>query len=66
MLNPDHTRARPIRISDADWAKFEQRAGERQRASVVVEFIRWYNREPGAKLPKRPPDPDAESEPESD
>ncbi len=51
-----HTRARPIRISDADWAKFEDRAGERNRAAVLVQFIRWYNREPGATLPKRPPE----------
>lgn len=57
MLNPDHTRARPIRIADADWAKFEERAGHRQRAAVIVEFIRWYNREPGAKLPTRPDKP---------
>lgn len=25
------------------------------RASVLRDFIRWYNRERGAKLPARPP-----------
>lgn len=51
-----HTTPKQIRIPDDDWAKFEDNAGKRQRASVIVEFIRWYNREPGAKLPKRPHD----------
>lgn len=50
-----HTTPKQVRIPDADWAKFEQRAGKRQRAAVLVEFIRWYNGEPGAKRPTRPP-----------
>lgn len=49
-----HTVPKQIRIPDEDWEKFEETAGTRQRASVIVQFIRWYNREPGAKLPKRP------------
>lgn len=49
-----HTTPKQIRIPDDDWTKFEDTAGKRQRAAVIVEFIRWYNREPGAKLPKRP------------
>lgn len=54
-----HTPAHAIRIPPEDWAKFEQTAGERRRAPVLLDFIRWYNREPGAKLPKRP-GPDSE------
>lgn len=52
---PDsHTTPKQIRIPDDDWAKFEATAGHRNRAQVIVQFIRWFNREPGAKLPHRP------------
>jgi hypothetical protein len=55
MTPPEsHTVPKQVRIPDKDWARFEETAGTRKRASVIVEFIRWYNREPGAKLPKRP------------
>jgi hypothetical protein len=53
-----HTTPKQIRIPDPDWEKFETTAGKRNRASVVVGFIRWFNREPGAKLPTRPPAPE--------
>lgn len=49
-----HTTPKQIRIPDEDWVKLEQVAGRRHRAAVVIQLIRWYNREPGAKLPKRP------------
>lgn len=49
-----HTTPKQVRIPDDDWAKFEQTAGRRNRAAVIVAFIRWFNREPGAHLPKRP------------
>lgn len=55
MVKDTHTRAIPIRIPRDDWRKFEQTAGARNRSAVVVEFIRWYNREPGAEFPERPP-----------
>lgn len=52
---PDsHTTPKQIRIPDDDWAKLERTAGPRNRAAIVVTLIRWYNREPGAKLPHRP------------
>lgn len=55
MAPPEtHTTPKQIRIPDDDWTRFEETAGSRRRASVIIEFIRWYNREPGAKLPKRP------------
>lgn len=50
-----HTTPKQIRIPDDDWAKFEETAGRRRRAAVIIGFIRWYNREPGAKRPTRPP-----------
>lgn len=49
-----HTTPKQVRIPDEDWAKFEETAGRRRRAAVLVEFIRWYNREPGAELPLPP------------
>lgn len=56
MTPPEtHTTPKQMRIPDPDWEKFEHTAGKRNRAATVTEFIRWYNREPGAKLPTRPP-----------
>lgn len=55
MVKDTHTRARPLRIPDDDWHKFEQTAGAGQRTAVVLQFIRWYNREPGVEFPERPP-----------
>ncbi|MFF4292182.1 hypothetical protein ACFY0N_00830 [Streptomyces vinaceus] len=31
-------------------------AGKSPRGQVIREFIRWYLRRPGAKLPQRPPE----------
>ncbi len=42
-----------IRVAKQDWADF--RAVNLRRAPAVIrEFIRWYLRRPGAKLPQRP------------
>lgn len=46
-----------VRIPDEDWGEFKAVAG-RRGPSVLREFIRWYLRRPGAKLPVRPPAPD--------
>jgi hypothetical protein len=52
---PDtHTKPKQVRIPDEDWEKFEMNTGKRQRAAVLLAFIRWYNREPGAELPLPP------------
>lgn len=54
--NPEnHTPQRPIRVSDERWEAFGAIVGGRSRAKVVNEFIAWYTREPGARLPARPP-----------
>jgi hypothetical protein len=55
-----HTPPRQMRIPDDEWHPFEDAAktqhpeGYSPRASVVRQFIRWYMRRPGAKLPERP------------
>ncbi len=56
MPNAPKTPARQMRISDEDWSDFESAAAsqETDRATLVREFIAWYLRRPGAKLPKRP------------
>jgi hypothetical protein len=42
-----------LRIEADLWARFGAVAG-RNRAALLREFIRWYLRIPGAKLPARP------------
>lgn len=59
MPNAPKTPTRPIRIPDLEWTDFGE-AAKRQnadRSAVVREFIDWYLRRPGAKLPKRPAEP---------
>lgn len=50
------TARQTIRVDEALWEHFG--AGAEQmgadRSAVLREFIRWYVREPGAKMPKRP------------
>lgn len=55
MPNVPKTPARKIRIGD-QWYEFDAAAKAQgtDRATVVREFIDWYLREPGAKLPDRP------------
>lgn len=54
-VKPTHTPPRQIRIG-ADWLDLEPAAKSqgKDRAEVVREFIAWYLRRPGAKLPERP------------
>jgi hypothetical protein len=42
-----------IRIDPALWDRFAEVA-EPDRSTILREFIAWYVREPGAKLPRRP------------
>lgn len=56
MTPPEtHTTPKQMRIPDELWALLAQVAGQRGRAGVVIELLRWYLREPGAKQPERPP-----------
>ena len=56
-----YDKPRQFRVPDEEWGPFEEAAkavhpdGRSPRARVLREFIRWYLRRPGAKLPERPP-----------
>ena len=56
MPNAPRTPARQIRIGD-EWYEFDDAAKsmDTERATLIREFIAWYLRKPGAKMPKRPP-----------
>ncbi|MGW5210032.1 hypothetical protein ACWEQO_02120 [Streptomyces sp. NPDC004051] len=53
--------ARNFRVPDSEWTPFEAATraiypeGRSPRGKVLREFMRWYMRRPGAKLPERPP-----------
>lgn len=57
----DYDQPRQFRAPDSEWLPFEAAtkamhpSGRSPRARVLREFIRWYMRRPGAKLPERPP-----------
>ncbi|NDK24712.1 hypothetical protein FSY75_09525 [Streptomyces sp. TR1341] len=52
---------RKFRAPDDEWngfgdaTKAQHPQGRSPRGQVLREFIRWYMRRPGAKLPVRPP-----------
>ncbi|MFF3092103.1 hypothetical protein [Streptomyces cyaneofuscatus] len=52
--------ARNFRAPDDEWLPFEAATravhpkGRSPRGKVLREFMRWYMRRPGAKLPDRP------------
>jgi hypothetical protein len=50
------TPTRPIRIESGLWERFGEATTAQgvDRSAVLREFIRWYVREPGAKMPQRP------------
>lgn len=48
-----NTPTRPIRVDLDLWERFGAVA-QPDRSSTLREFMRWYVREPGAKMPKRP------------
>lgn len=54
-------------LSDQDWEDLEEATKGRgtDRSTVIRDFIRYYLRRPGAKLPKRP-DATATNEPAQD
>jgi hypothetical protein len=55
--NQPGTQHRSVRISDGDWDDAEQATASMNtdRAKVINQFLRWYLRRPGVKLPERPP-----------
>ncbi len=61
--NAPGTPTRPIRVSDNLWEAFGVVAEqlETNRTALVLDYMRWMTRQPGAKLPKRPDTPPAAS-----
>ncbi len=57
MPNQPKTRHRSVRVADRDWEEAAGATGRMgtDRAKVINQFLRWYLRRPGAKLPERPP-----------
>jgi hypothetical protein len=55
--NKPGTQHRSVRVSDEDWADLADVTTGigTDRGTVIKQFIRWYLRRPGAKLPERPP-----------
>jgi hypothetical protein len=56
LPNSPRTQHRSVRISGDDWADLDEasKAVGSDGGSLIKEFIRWYLRRPGAKLPERP------------
>ncbi|MFE5582532.1 hypothetical protein [Kitasatospora sp. NPDC056531] len=56
MPNVPKTQHRSVRISDDDWRDLLTAAKSQgsDRGTVIKEFVAWYLRRPGAKLPTRP------------
>jgi hypothetical protein len=54
--NKPKTQHRSVRIDDAEWddAETATASAGTDRAKVINQFLRWYLRRPGAKLPERP------------
>jgi hypothetical protein len=51
--NQPKTPTRPVRVDSDLWARFGE-AAKPDRSEVLRAFMRWYVREPSAKLPPRP------------
>jgi hypothetical protein len=53
--NQPKTPPRQIRIGE-EWYEFDEAAKsmDTERATLIREFIAWYLRKPGAKMPVRP------------
>ena len=52
MPDQPKTPHRAIRVDDDLWAAFGDATDD--RSGTIRGFIRWYVRQPGAKMPKRP------------
>lgn len=46
---------RQIALADPLWNRLGALVGDRGRSEVIRSLVAWYLREPGAKLPERPP-----------
>lgn len=59
MPNQPKTPNRAVRVGDEEWASFGEAASAAgtDRTKAINAFIRWYLRQPGAKIPDRPASP---------
>lgn len=55
--NQPKTPNRAVRVEDQVWDEAGHAATEMgtDRTKVINQFLRWYLRRPGARLPERPP-----------
>jgi hypothetical protein len=56
MPNQPKTPLRRVRVDEELWEEFGDLALP-DRSAVIRQFMRWYVRERGARLPDRPPAP---------
>jgi hypothetical protein len=58
MPNQPKTPFSRFRVDPEDWRAFGDAVpDDTDRSKVLREFVAWYVRKPGAKLPQRPPAP---------
>jgi hypothetical protein len=59
MPNTEGTPRQTFRLDRETWNRFGDAAEEagRPRSELLVEFVRWYIREKGATMPRRPQPP---------
>jgi hypothetical protein len=52
-----NTPTRPIRVDLNLWARFGAAADDvgEDRSTLIRQFMEWYARDPGARLPRRRP-----------
>lgn len=64
MPNQPKTPTRPVRVDLDTWAAFGNatRTMDTDRSAAIRAFMAWYIREPGAKMPQRPPSPKPDDE----
>jgi hypothetical protein len=49
------TPRRQIALATPLWDRLGRLVGDRGRSEIIRALVAWYLREPGAKLPERPP-----------
>jgi hypothetical protein len=56
MADGSTNRVRGIRFEDSDWRDLGPAAATAgyDRSGLIRQFVRWYLRRPGARLPQRP------------
>ena len=54
--NQPRTQHRSVRVDDETWNDADEATSRMgtDRAKVINQFLQWYLRRPGAKLPERP------------